>query len=86
MNSLHKAEVCPWEIDMRELAGGFARVITRPPTPPQKDATSGKDKYVEVILHEDGRKMRLPELAIRLSKSKACNSLSSYFRTECAAY
>ena len=35
----------------------------------QADKASGKEKYVDVILHEDGRKMRLPELALRLSKS-----------------
>eukprot|EP01043_Picozoa_sp_COSAG02_P025449 COSAG02_NODE_1430_length_12650_cov_5.887260_13_plen_108_part_00 len=85
MNSLHKAEVCPWDIDMRELAGGYARVITRPPTPPQKDSTSGKEKYVEVILHEDGRKMILPELAIRLSKLEPVCFVSSDPRTECVA-
>ena len=86
MNSLHKTEVCPWEIDMRELAGGYARVITRPPTPPQKEATSGKEKYVDVILREDGRKMSLPELAIRLSKLELlayCMSIDQH--TECVA-
>ena len=68
MNRLNRAQVCPWEIGMQELAGGFARVITRPSTPPTHENASGNDKYVEVILHEDGRKMKLPEVAIRLSK------------------
>ena len=70
MNRLNHAEICPWEIDMQELAGGFARVITRPSTPPRHEKASGKDRYVEVILHEDGRKMKLPEVAVRLSKQR----------------
>lgn len=67
-NGLNNGKVCPWELDMAELAGSHARVITRPPTPPQLEATSGKEKYVAVILNEDGRKMNMPEFAIRLSE------------------